>query len=54
MLGRDPAGLSADELKRRVQEELRASGETGEVDMQVDQDGGKRRIEVRIKKEQGR
>jgi len=53
-LGQDPAGLSADELKRRVQEQLRASGETGDVDVQVDQDGARRRVEVRVKKEQRR
>jgi hypothetical protein len=52
LLGHDPAGLSADELKRRVQEQLRASGETGDVDVRVDQDGNKRRVEVLIKKEQ--
>jgi hypothetical protein len=53
-LGHDPAGLSAEELKRRVQEQLRASGETGDVDVHVDQDGNKRRVEVMIKKEQAR
>jgi hypothetical protein len=52
LLGHDPAGLSADELKQRVQEQLRRSGETGDVDVQVSQDGNKRRVEVLIKKEQ--
>jgi hypothetical protein len=53
LLGQDPGGLSADELKRRVQEQLRRSGETGDVDVQVEQDGNKRRVEVRVKKEHG-
>jgi hypothetical protein len=53
-LGHDPEGLSAEELKRRVQEQLRASGETGDVDVQVEQDGTRRRVEVRVKKEQRR
>jgi hypothetical protein len=53
-LGHDPEGLSADELKRRVQERLRANGETGDVDVQVNDDGARRRVEVRVKKEQRR
>jgi len=53
-LGHDPEGLSADELKRRVQEQLRANGETGDVDVQVNDDGARRRVEVRVKKEQRR
>jgi len=53
-LGQDPGGLSADELKQRVQDQLRKSGETGDVDVQVEQDGNKRRVEVRVKKEQVR
>ena len=53
-LGQDPGGLSADELKQRVLDQLRKSGETGDVDVQVEQDGNKRRVEVRVKKEQVR
>jgi len=53
-LGRDPERLSAEELKRRVQEQLRKSGETGDVDVQVNEDGGRRSVEVRVKKEQHR
>jgi len=51
LLGRDPDGLSAGELKRRVQERLRAGGENGDVDVQVEEEGGKRRVEVRVKRE---
>jgi hypothetical protein len=54
LLGREPSGLSAEELKRRVQEQLRAAGETGDVDVKVDDDGGKRRVEVRVRKDQTR
>ncbi|MFL5376483.1 MAG: hypothetical protein ACJ787_01115 [Myxococcales bacterium] len=54
LLGREPSGLSAEELKRRVQEQLRAAGETGDVDVKVDEEGGKRRVEVRVKKDQTR
>ena len=53
-LGQDPGGLSADELKQRVQEQLRRSVETGDVEVRVEQDGNERRVEVRVKKEQGR
>jgi hypothetical protein len=53
-LGHDAEGLSAEELKRRVQEQLRASGETGDVDVRVDQDGTRRRVEVRVKKDERR
>jgi len=54
LLGREPSGLSAGELKRRVQEQLRAAGETGDVDVKVDDDGNKRRVEVRVRKDQTR
>jgi hypothetical protein len=53
-LGKEAAGLSADELKRRVQEQLRAGGETGEVDVKVDEESGKRRVEVRVRKDRAR
>jgi hypothetical protein len=54
LLGREPSGLSAGELKRRVLEQLRAAGESGDVDVKVDDEGGKRRVEVRVKKNQAR
>jgi hypothetical protein len=54
LLGREPSGLSAEELKRTVQERLRAAGETGDVDVKVDDEGGKRRVEVRVRKDQTR
>jgi hypothetical protein len=54
LLGRDPSGIDANELKRRVQEQLRADGESGDVDVRIDDEGGKRRVEVRVKKERAR
>jgi hypothetical protein len=54
LLGRDPSGLDANELKRRVQKQLHAAGESGDVDVRVDDEGGKRRVEVRVKQERAR